>query len=126
MTERTFFCIFCRGFNSVALPSSSVCQQLLLHGMKLPVMEGIIVMFPPTIVVLVGVFFATEYKPLKESGEISIVYNHPWMFLLATVLGISVNASSVALVGFREGAGCIRAFWLPCSSQLLSFITSRK
>ena len=73
----------------------------MLHGLKLPVMDGIIVMFPPTIAVLVGVFFATEYKPLKESGEISIVYDNPWMFLLATVLGISVNASSVALVGFR-------------------------
>ena len=65
-------------------------------------MDGIIVMYPPTIAVLVGFFFATEYKPLKESGEISIVYNNPWTFLSATVLGISVNASSVALVGFRR------------------------
>ena len=102
-----------------------MCQQLLLHGLKLPVMDGIVVMFPPTIAVLVAVFFATEYKPLKESGEISIVYNHPWMFLLATVLGISVNASSVALVGFRGGASLPSLFLSLLQQPAFIIITAR-
>lgn len=80
-----------------------VCTQLLLHGLKLPVMDGIIVMYPPTLALLVCVFVATEYKDMMASGKHRIVLNHPRLFSLATLLGICVNALSVALVSLTSG-----------------------
>ena len=86
-----------------AVPFRSVCTQLLLHRLKLPVMDGIIVMYPPTIAVLVCVFVATEYKDMMASGKHRIILNHPGLFMLATLLGICVNALSVALVSLTSG-----------------------
>ena len=80
-----------------------VCTQLLLHGLKLPVMDGIIVMYPPTLAVLVCFFVATEYKDMMASGKHRIILNHPGLFLLATLLGVCVNALSVTLVSLTSG-----------------------
>lgn len=90
-----YFCVVCRS----AVPFRLVCTQLLLHGLKLPVMDGIIVMYPPTLAVLVCVFVATEYGDMMASGKHRILLKHPGLFLSATLLGICVNALSVALVG---------------------------
>lgn len=84
-----------------------VCTQLLLHGLKLPVMDGIIVMYPPTLAVLVCVFVATEYGDMMASGKHRILLKHPGLFLSATLLGICVNALSVALVGGGGVLSCV-------------------
>ena len=66
-------------------------------------MDGIIVMYPPTLAVLVCVFVATEYKDMMASGKHRIILNHPGLFTLATLLGICVNALSVALISLTSG-----------------------
>ena len=87
----------------MVVPFRLVCTQLLLHGLKLPVMDGIIVMYPPTLAVLVCLFVATEYKDMMASGKHRIILNHPGLFLLATLLGVCVNALSVTLVSLTSG-----------------------
>ena len=66
-------------------------------------MDGIIVMYPPTLAVLVCFFVATEYKDMMASGKHRIILNHPGLFLLATLLGVCVNALSVTLVSLTSG-----------------------
>lgn len=80
-----------------------VFTQLLLHGLKLPVLDGIVVMYPPTLLVLVFLFIATEYKDMMASGKHRMVQNHPWMFMLAMSLGVCVNALSVTVVSLTSG-----------------------
>ena len=87
------------------IPFESACTQLLLQGLKLPVLDGIIVMYPPTIAVLLCFFVATEYKDMIASGKHVLVLKHPWLFILATFLGVCVNTLSVLLVGHRLGCG---------------------
>lgn len=80
-----------------------ILTQLLLHGLKLRLSDGILVMYPPTIAVLLCVFAVTEYNDMMKSGKHMIVVKNSKYFLLATFLGILVNSLSVTLVSLTSG-----------------------
>ena len=79
------------------------CTQLLLHSMRLPVLDGIVVMFPPTVFALASAFVATEYKDMMASGKVTMIGKHAHLFVGATALGVAVNALSVSLVSLTSG-----------------------
>ena len=79
------------------------CTQLLLHSMRLPVLDGIVVMFPPTVFALATAFVATEYKDMMASGKVTMIGKHAHLFVGATALGVAVNALSVSLVSLTSG-----------------------